>query len=243
MVGGIRISTSSPWRVSRASRNTRQYCDGVCRQRPGAAHVDIEAAIGGGDLDIKRLSDFDQRLGERPPRIERAVQAGIEDRAAIDGNDVMRICRGKTHLEHIVRADPGMQGNPAAARTMRVDQETDFAVKLRLRQRLDNDIALPGAVAFGFPVLDRAAPADCKMRAKRRDPLRACALDPEQAPAVGMARYGFNLDGLAAKRVRHIHALPVGNADAVAAMADVIDNETFNHGARRGRIRCCRRRP
>jgi hypothetical protein len=27
--------------------------------------------------------------------------------------------------------------------------------------------------------------------------------------------------------------LPVGKGDAVAAMGDVIDEETFNHGARR----------
>jgi hypothetical protein len=42
-----------------------------------------------------------------------------------------------------------------------------------------------------------------------------------------------NLDGLAAERVGHIDVLSLGNGDAVAAMTDVIDDETLNHGARR----------
>jgi hypothetical protein len=36
--------------------------------------------------------------------------------------------------------------------------------------------------------------------------------------------------------------LSVGKSDAVAKMTDMIDDETLNHGARRRRIRCCRRR-
>ena len=130
-------------------------------------------------------------------------------------------------------ADPRVQRDPPAARAMAIDQRIHFAVKLRLRQRLDHDIALPGAVAFGFPVLDRASAADAKMRTEWRDPFRACALDLEQAPAIGMPGFGRHLDGLAAKRVRHIHRLSAGKADAVAAMTDVIDDEMLNHGARR----------
>ena len=68
-----------------------------------------------------------------------------------------------------------------------------------LRQRLDDEIALPGAIALGVPVLDRAAAADAEMRTERRDPFRAGALDLEQAPAVGMmARDRRDLDRLAA---------------------------------------------
>ena len=48
-----------------------------------------------------------------------------------------------------------------------------------------------------------------------------------------MIRYGGSLDRLAAKRVRDIDGLSVGKGDAVAAMTDMIDDETFNHGARR----------
>jgi hypothetical protein len=48
-----------------------------------------------------------------------------------------------------------------------------------------------------------------------------------------MIRYGCNLDGLACERIWHINGLPAGKRDAVATMPDVIDDETFNHGARR----------
>jgi hypothetical protein len=82
------------------------------------------------------------------------------------------------------------------------------------------------------------------MRTKRRDPLRACLLDREQAPAIGMmTRHGRHLDRFAAERVRHIDGLSVDQADAVAAMADMIDTKALNHGARREKIRYCRRRP
>jgi hypothetical protein len=55
----------------------------------------------------------------------------------------------------------------------------------------------------------------------------------------------IRVDGLAAQRVGHIDADPAGGGDAIAAMADVVDDEVFglSHGAHRGRIRCCRRRP
>ena len=83
-------------------------------------------------------------------------------------------------------------------------------------------------------MLDRTAAADAKMLAERYDPLRARTVDREQAPAVGMmTRHGRNLDRLAAKRVRHIHAFALDQGDAVAEMADAIDVEPLNHGVRR----------
>ena len=64
----------------------------------------------------------------------------------------------------------------------------------------------------------------------------------QQKPAVGMIGDRTGFDGFAAKRVRHEHGVPAGEGNAVAAMADMIDDKMFSHGARRGRIRCCRRR-
>ena len=55
----------------------------------------------------------------------------------------------------------------------------------------------------------------------------------DRLPAVGMIGDRFDLDGLAAKRVRHEHGLAAGEGDAIAAMTDMIDDEAFNHGARR----------
>jgi hypothetical protein len=72
------------------------------------------------------------------------------------------------------------------------------------------------------------------MLAERRDPFRACALDLQQAPSVGMVTgYGGYLDRLAAKRVRYKERLSVNIGDAVAKVADMIDGEALNHGARR----------
>ncbi len=44
---------------------------------------------------------------------------------------------------------------------------------------------------------------------------------------------GVYLDGLAAKRIRHEQAFAARKTDAVAAMADMIDDEAFSHGGRR----------
>ena len=87
-----------------------------------------------------------------------------------------------------MRADPRMQRDAPAATPCASISGADLAFELCLRQRLDHEIAFPGAVALGFPVLDRAAAADAEMRTERRDPLGAGALDRKQAPAVGMAR-------------------------------------------------------
>jgi len=116
---------------------------------------------------------------------------------------------------------------------MGVDQRMHLAVDLGLRQRLDNEVALPGAVALAFPMLDGAAAAGSKMRAERRDALRACPLDLQQAPAVGMVTgSGRHLDRLAAERVGYIEGLAIGKRDPVAEMADMVDGEALNHGAR-----------
>ena len=84
-------------------------------------------------------------------------------------------------------------------------------------------------------MLDRAAAADAEMRTERRDPLHACGLDLEQSPAVGMvAGNGSDLDCFAAQRVRHIDIAAACDGDAVAVMADMVDDEALavSHGAR-----------
>ena len=83
-------------------------------------------------------------------------------------------------------------------------------------------------------MLDGASAADRKVLAKRRDPLRAGVLDGEQAAAVRMMAWNIlHLDGFAAERVGHINALAAGQGDTLAVLADMIDDEAFNHGARR----------
>jgi hypothetical protein len=40
-------------------------------------------------------------------------------------------------------------------------------------------------------------------------------------------------DDLASQRIRHEQAAAAGKADAVAAMADMVDAQAFSHGGRR----------
>ena len=64
----------------------------------------------------------------------------------------------------------------------------DLAVDAGLRQRIDHDAALPGAIGVRLPMLDGAAAADAEMRTERLDALGAGDIDPRQLPAVGMIR-------------------------------------------------------
>ena len=206
------------------------------RHRAGAARIDIEAAFGGGDLDVERFAHRGQRLGDGPSGLERAVEMRVENRTAVDRHDVVRIGRREADIEHVVGAEPRVEGDAATAGAVGIDQRRDLALNSGLRQRRHHDVALPGAIAFGFPVLDRATAADAEMRTKRRDPLRAFAFDPDQSPAVGMvAGDRCDLDGFAAQCVRHIDAFRADGRNTVAAMADVIDDEMLDvsHGAPR----------
>jgi hypothetical protein len=199
-----------------------------------AADIDIEAAPGCGGLDVERLAVCQERLGERPRRIQCSRQCGIEDRTTVDRNEVVRVCGSKSDPEHLMRAHARMERDAAPAEAVRIDQRRHFAIELRLLERLDDQIALPGAVLLHLPMLNCAAAADAKMRTERRDPRGACDLDRKQAPAVGMMTgNGRHLDRLAGKRVRHIDGLAIDKADAVATMAHMIDQELLNHVARR----------
>jgi hypothetical protein len=82
-------------------------------------------------------------------------------------------------------------------------------------------------------MLDGAAAAGAEIPAERRDPLRTGVLHAQQKPAVGMIGDRTGFDGLAAERVRHEHGVPAGEGNTIAAMADMIDDKAFSHGARR----------
>ena len=51
--------------------------------------------------------------------------------------------------------------------------------------------------------------------------------------AVGMRGKRGGFDGFAGEGVGHEQRLAIGDAHTVAALADVIDHESFSHGARR----------
>ena len=198
-------------------------------QRSRSAQVDIEPVVGCGHLDVERLAHRLDRLGDRPGGGERAVERRREDRAAVDGDDLVRARRGEADLEHVALAAARMQHRAAAAFAMGVDQFVDRCVEPGLRQRLDDQAALPVAIARRGPMLERAAAADAEMRAHRRDPLRARLRDLDRQPAVGMAGPGFGFDDLAGQRERHKHR-PIGRiGDAVAAPSETRNRQTFDH--------------
>jgi hypothetical protein len=103
-----------------------------------------------------------------------------------------------------------------------------------LRKRGDDEVALPGAVTLSLPVLDRAAAANSEMLAKRFDTFRARLVDPHQLPPVRMMTgRGGDFDRLTAECIGNKEASSLRERDAIAEMADMIDEEAFNHGARR----------
>ena len=132
-----------------------------------------------------------EHFGDGPGGGDRAVEAGREDRAAVDRHDVVRARRGKADLEHVVRAAPRMQhGAAAALRHARRSGLVDRRDQAGLRQRLDDQRALPLVIFGERPMLHGAAAADAEMLADRRDALVARLVDMQQMPPVGMAGDG-----------------------------------------------------
>ena len=132
-----------------------------------------------------------------------------------------------------IAAAAGMDGDAPAAGAVGVEERLNLTFDAGMRQGIDHDLAFPGAIGLRFPMLNGAAAATAEILAKRRDPLRAGALDAGQMPAVGLIGHRFDLDGLAAERIGHEQGLAIGEGDAVAAMADMVDDEALSHGALR----------
>ena len=204
--------------------HARQGGDHGRRQRPRAADIDVETAIRRGDLDIQRFCRRLQDLGQRPRGVQRAVQAGIEDRAGVDRDNGVAAGGGEADAQFAVAAAARMRGDAAPARAMGVDEIIDRTFDMGVRERIDHDSALPCPIRARLPVLDGAAAAGAKIRAERRDPLSARGVDTQQDPAIGMIGDRTGFDGFAAERVGHEHGVSAGKCHAVAAMADVIDD-------------------
>jgi hypothetical protein len=176
--------------------DARQRCDDRGRQWPGAADVDIESVAGRCHLNVQRLADRLQHLGQRARGIERAIQRGIENRARVDSDDGVACRCREADTQSAVAATPGMQRDAAAAGTMGIDDRIDRAGDLRLCQRVDHDLALPGLIGIGLPVLDGAAAAAREVGAERIDAFGTGGVDLQQSPALRMTVVAFRLDDL-----------------------------------------------
>ena len=120
-----------------------------------------------------------------------------------------------------------MQRDASAAGAMGIDQRIYGAINFRLRQRVDDDLALPRLIRRRLPMLDRAAATAGEIGAEWIDALGAWLRDPGEA---AFAVADFRLDDLAWQREGDIDRRTIG-ADAIAAMADMIDRNVFSHVA------------
>ena len=208
-VGARACAINSPWRVRRAS----SVFSGDLRQRPVASrrqrtrnHAHRRRGRRPSRSPGYRAASWSVLAVRRWPRpLERAIEAFGQDRAAIDGDEVMRARGGKADLEHVMGAAARVKDDAAAAFAMGVDEIGDRRVDRRpAATRSPRDRASRRG-RRARPVLQGAAAANAEMRADRRDAVRARCLDGDQRAPVGMAGHGFDLDGLARQRAGDIN--------------------------------------
>ena len=125
----------------------------------------------------------------------RAGHAGAEQRAIVDGDDVVRARAHEADLVGLAMGKAGVKGRAAPSRAMRVDQVPDFGGNALALERFDHQAALPCAIERSRHVLRDAAAAGSEPAADRRralgrrverlDELRALALELDQRPLAG----------------------------------------------------------
>ena len=210
-------------------RDARQRRGMRLIERPRAADIDIEAVQGRGGMNVERLFQRPEHLGDRPGGIDRARHRGRQHRAAVDRHQRMRAQRRKADFDDLLGALARMQHRAAAAFAMGIDQVVDRRIDLRVMQRLHHQIAFPGAVMRLRPMLDRAAAADPEMRTERRHAVGRGDHHPQQVPAVGMTRHGVGIDGLARQRIGHEDRPIRRRRYAIAAMSDIRNDKPVHH--------------
>src|SRR5262249_50281328 len=135
--------------------------------------------------------------------------------------------------EDAARAVSRVEHGPPTPLAMGVDQILNGRIEPDLRQRFDEQTALPSVVGRGCEMLQRAAAACTEMWTDRGDALRPGDIDLHEVAAIRVTAPWLDLHGLAGKRIRHINRTGRGVDDAVAARAEPGDHEPFSHGRRR----------
>jgi hypothetical protein len=138
---------------------------------------------------------------------------------------MMRAAPGEADDEHFLCAAPRMQHRPAPAGAMGVDQFVDRRVDAALRERGDDEIALPGAIFVGLPMLDGAAATGAEISADRIDPVRARLQDGKNfAPLAPQ----LHLDAFARQGIGNKYRADRRSRDPVPAMTQVVDHEPLD---------------
>ena len=116
----------------------------------------------------------------------------------------MGLARGKADLQHAMGGTAGMEHDAAASRAMGVDEVVDRRRNAGLAQRIDHEIAFPGPIARGLPMLGaRQPPHTPKWGQIERDARGAGGLDTDEMAAIGMPATASGRDDLARQRVGH----------------------------------------
>ncbi len=142
-------------------------------ERPGAAKIEIEPAERRRRLDVERLAQAAQSAGERPRRGNRAVHRRAEQRAGVDGDDVVGARAHEADALAAVLGDARVKRRAPPALAMRVDERADLGLDARALERANEAFALPLAVEARAHVLGRAAAANAEIGADGRGPLGA----------------------------------------------------------------------
>ena len=195
-------------------------------ERPGAAHVDVEALQRRRDDNVERLverNEHDRRLARH---VERLGEAGVENGALVDGDDGMRARLHVAEFDPLAAAgilmDAGVEGGAAASRAMRIDERQDVGVDLGARQALDHEAALPVGIGRPGERLHGAAAAGREIFAERGNPVGAGRQNFDEPGAVAI---DFGAHDLAGQGIGHGDHAAIVPGEAFAALAKPRDGE------------------
>ena len=172
-------------------------------------------------------------LRSRLSRGQRAAHLRAEQRAAVDGDDLMRTGAHEANLVGPGMGEAGVEGRPAPARAMRIDQLADLRPDAGALQRFDHQAALPRAVEFLRHVLRRAAAATAVPGADR---LGSLGRSRQRLDKLGLSAHEPDHGALAGQGAGNDRPVR-GHALALGVESD--DRKLFgrlNHGERRSGI-------
>ena len=204
-------------------------------QRPGAAQVHVEAAVGRGEREIDGLAGRLQRLDQPPGDGDGAFKHWHEHRTLVDRHDDVRPRPEKPTVTICRPSASRMQHHAPAALAVGIDQIADRRFDPGLVKRGEHETPLPDTVGVGAPMLQRAAAAGAEMRADRLDALRARHDHAKQSRAVALP---LHLDRLAGQRIGNVDRAFGRFGDGVAAVAHARDAEGLGHAFTPALPRC-----
>jgi len=126
-----------------------------------------------------------------------------------------------------------VKNRAATAIAVRVQDRSDWSLDAGMAQRSDDQIALPTPIGILVEMLHGAAAADSEMRADRVNALCTRLMDVHEAPAIGVAGHGLDIDDLSGKSRGYVNRSVGRVRYSVAMLAEPIDQNSLNHAGPR----------